>query len=106
MLAFNAGTNFTLAQNGESNPKDPQANNQLYAEKIRPLLDKHCTQCHGSEEQGGGLKLDSIASMTLGGDSGTAIKPNDAAASLLWQRVSSVNPDERMPPEGAGLSAA
>ena len=106
MLAFNAGANFTLAQNGESNPKDPQANNQLYAEKIRPLLDKHCTQCHGSEEQGGGLKLDSIASMTLGGDSGTAIKPNDAAASLLWQRVSSVNPDERMPPEGAGLSAA
>ncbi|MBL8870340.1 MAG: hypothetical protein JNK90_11135, partial [Planctomycetaceae bacterium] len=84
----------------------PNSSADIYAEKIRPLLDQHCTQCHGSEEQGGGLKLDSIASMMVGGDSGAAVKPHDASASLLWQRVSSTNPEERMPPEGAALSTS
>ena len=84
----------------------PSSTAEVYVEKIRPLLDQHCTQCHGSEEQGGGLKLDSIASMMVGGDSGAAVKPHDASASLLWQRVSSTNPDERMPPEGAALSTS
>jgi mono/diheme cytochrome c family protein len=84
----------------------PSSTTDIYVEKIRPLLDQHCTQCHGSEEQGGGLKLDSIASMMVGGDSGAAVKPSDASASLLWQRVSSTNPDERMPPEGAALSTS
>lgn len=96
----------TVAQETTPPTQDAPASSLLYSEKIRPLLDQHCIQCHGAEEQGGGLRLDSMAAMRQGGDSGTAIQPHDATASLLWQRVSSVDPDERMPPDGEALAAA
>ncbi len=43
--------------------------------KIRPILIKHCYECHGEKKQSGGLRLDSRAGWAGGGDSGPAIKP-------------------------------
>jgi len=79
---------------------------KFYKDKIRPLLNEHCVRCHGSEEQGGGLKLDTLEAMLHGGDSGQVLKVGEPSNSLLWKRISSVNPDERMPPEGDGLSTS
>lgn len=72
--------------------------------EIRPLFERHCHQCHGKGKQESGLRLDLKQAAFLGGDSGAPLKPGDSAASLLLSRVSSADPESRMPPQGDGLS--
>ena len=82
---------------------------EFFESRIRPLLINRCYECHSTEtERNGGLLLDSKAGWELGGDSGTAIVPNDVAASLLIKAVHWDNPDLQMPPKDAGgkLTAA
>ena len=74
-----------------------------YARRIKPVLQSRCYACHGALKQEGGLRLDTAALAIKGGDSGAAIKAGDAAGSSLWQRVSSQNDGDRMPPEGEPL---
>ncbi|MFP6765594.1 MAG: DUF1553 domain-containing protein [Planctomycetaceae bacterium] len=79
-----------------------------YRKQIRPLLRQRCVACHGALRQEAGLRLDTVALMLAGGDSGPAIVRGDVANSLLLKRVSATDMDERMPPEkeGEALSAA
>lgn len=72
---------------------------------VRPILARHCHQCHGKGKQESGLRLDLKEAAFLGGDSGAPFKPGDSAASPLLSRVSSADLDSRMPPKGDGLSA-
>jgi mono/diheme cytochrome c family protein len=74
---------------------------------IRGILSNNCLQCHGPDEQerkGGtdGLRLDlrDDALADLGGYA--AIVPGDPAKSALWERITSADPDLRMPPPGSG----
>ena len=60
----------------------------LFESKIRPLLLEHCIGCHGSEQQEGGLRLDSRAGWQQGGGSGAAIVPGKPDESLLIKAVS------------------
>jgi cytochrome c553 len=55
----------------------------FFAEKISPLLTTHCVACHGPEQQEGGLRLDSLAGLSAGGESGPVIVPGSAAESVL-----------------------
>lgn len=73
-----------------------------YLKQIKPILRERCFSCHGALKQEAELRLDTAELMIRGGDSGAAITPNDPAASLLLQRVSAGDIDERMPPEGEG----
>ena len=73
-----------------------------YEQHIKPLLREKCAACHGALEQEAGLRLDAGTLIRQGGDSGPAIEPGDAAASLLLQRVVAEDPSQRMPPEGEG----
>ena len=50
----------------------PQALEQFERE-VRPLLAKHCFECHGPKKEHNGLRLDSRAGLLKGGDSGPAI---------------------------------
>jgi cytochrome c553 len=75
-----------------------------FAHKILPVLKKHCAQCHTGEQKKGGLSLNTRESMLAGGESGAEILSKDAASSELIERVTSKDPDLRMPPEGPGLS--
>ena len=71
---------------------------------IRPLLQKHCNRCHGAGKQESGLRLDRRRSLLAGGDSGLpAIRPGQPAASELIKRITSRDPDVRMPPKGPRL---
>jgi mono/diheme cytochrome c family protein len=71
---------------------------------VKPILQKHCFQCHGPEKQKGGLRLDQKPSALRGGDSGTpAIVPGNQVKSHLLKLVSSNDPDEMMPPKGERL---
>ena len=57
---------------------------------VRPILKAQCFHCHGEDpELPGGLDVRLVRLMISGGDSGAAIVPGDAAASLLWERIAS-----------------
>ncbi len=50
---------------------------------IRPLLLKQCVSCHGEQKQKGQLRLDSLAAMLEGGESGPAVVPGKPEQSLM-----------------------
>ncbi|MEK0448843.1 MAG: hypothetical protein RL088_1111 [Verrucomicrobiota bacterium] len=73
-----------------------------YIKDVKPLLQERCYACHGALKQKGGLRLDTAAAIFKGGESGPAIDRNSSEKSLLLQRVTSADTDERMPPEHEG----
>ncbi|MCC7336351.1 MAG: PSD1 domain-containing protein [Pirellulaceae bacterium] len=78
----------------------PQHELAFFEQFIRPLLIEHCYECHGDQDQSGGLRLDSRTAWQAGGDSGallTAGKPNE---SRLVEAVRYENLDLQMPPSG------
>jgi mono/diheme cytochrome c family protein len=77
-----------------------------FDQDIRPLLQKHCVECHGEKKQKGELRLDAKIFAFKGGHDGLAIVAGDTAKSLLFQRIHSTDDDERMPPKGEPLSPA
>lgn len=88
LLAFTASA--TSLQAGEAE--------DLFEIHVRPLLVKHCIQCHGENEQEGGLTLTTRDGLLAGGDSGPAITPGDADASLLVEALRYESLE--MPPAG------
>jgi len=80
---------------------EPTASDLEFFEKeVRPLLAKNCYSCHSakSEKLQAGLKVDSLAALLQGGDSGAAIVPGDADDSLLIEAVRYESYE--MPPKG------
>jgi hypothetical protein len=78
-----------------------------FVRDVRPILQKHCYECHGVEKQKSALRLDIKSEALRGGDAyGPSIVAKKSAESPLVQLVTSKNADERMPPEGEPLSAA
>jgi hypothetical protein len=71
---------------------------------IRPILSDKCFTCHGPDEQqrASGLRLDVRESAFAARDGKSAIVPNDLTASLLHQRITSTDADQKMPPEDSG----
>ena len=77
-----------------------------YGRQIKPVLQARCYACHGVLKQEAGLRLDTAAFATKGGDSGVAIKPGDLEGSVLLKRVTAADESVRMPPEGEPLKPA
>lgn len=73
----------------------------FFENKIRPLLQTHCIDCHGEKKQGGGLRLDSRSAVLKGGESGPAIVPGKPEASQLVLAIRYSDKELRMPPEKA-----
>ncbi|VTR97774.1 PSD1 and planctomycete cytochrome C domain-containing protein [Tuwongella immobilis] len=71
----------------------------LFENKIRPLLLTHCQSCHAGDKIKAGLDLTSRANLLRGGDSGPAIVPHKPDMSLLVQ-VLTYTGDVQMPPKG------
>lgn len=76
-----------------------------YAREVKPVLARRCVACHGALKRQAGLRLDTAAAIRRGGNSGAAVEPSDADASLLLDRVADADPARRMPPEGEPLKA-
>src|SRR5262245_50875942 len=76
-----------------------------FARDVRPILADRCFQCHGADKQESGLRLDSGAAITAGGNSGAAIVPGKADESLLIRAVTGADDVSKMPPKGEPLSA-
>ena len=73
---------------------------EFFEREVRPLLATHCYECHSTQAKRveANLLLDSRSSHLQGGDSGAAVIPGDASASLL---IEAVHYDSyEMPPKG------
>jgi hypothetical protein len=72
-----------------------------FVREVRPILEKHCHECHGAKKQKSGLRLDIRSEALKGGDKhGPDILPGDAPASPLVRFLTSDDEDEVMPPKG------
>ena len=75
-----------------------------YDKDIKPIFEKSCFKCHGSEKQKGKLRVDSLAAVLKGGEEGKILEPGNSAKSLVVYAVARVCLDEDsfMPPEDKG----
>ncbi|HIE96619.1 MAG TPA: DUF1549 domain-containing protein, partial [Fuerstia sp.] len=73
---------------------------EFFEKEVRPLLAQQCYSCHSAKAKKlqAGLRVDSRAALLRGGDSGEAIFPGDADASLLIEAVRYESYE--MPPKG------
>jgi hypothetical protein len=79
----------------------------FYSVRVAPILDAHCTGCHGATRSKGALRLDGFGNLALGGRHGPVVVAGDPAASTLLNRVLLPPDDPRaMPPKGKAPLAA
>lgn len=84
----------------EQTPTPTPEQLQFFEKSVRPLLAKHCYQCHSGKAKRVEAKLlvDTRETLLRGGDSGAAIVPGDAEKSLLIEAVRYESYE--MPPKG------
>jgi len=75
-----------------------------FTARVAPVLARRCGHCHGDQRQEGGLRLDTFAGLSAGGDSGPVIVPGSSAESLLVRAVRRGDEALLMPP-GEALPA-
>ncbi len=74
---------------------------EYFEKHVRPLLVKHCYECHGPDDRPqGNLRLDAAEYWLAGGDLGPALVPGKPDASLLLHAVRYEKDDLEMPPTG------
>lgn len=73
----------------------------FFENRIRPLLAKHCYECHSADAKniGGGLLLDSRPGIIKGGDTEPPVVPGQPGASLLITAVQQTDASLMMPPK-------
>ncbi len=96
LLAF-AGTLPGQTAHAAASNQISEADTVFFETFIRPTLVADCMECHGSEKQKGGLRLDSRPGWQKGGDSGAAILPHNPEGSLLLRSIRHLEPDLKMP---------
>jgi hypothetical protein len=90
-----------LLQTSTARAADSDKGAAFFEKKIRPLLVKHCYECHSeeAEERQGGLLLDRRSGWIEGGNTNKAVIPGEPAASLLIKAVRYSDENLQMPPE-------
>lgn len=71
----------------------------FFENEVRPLLVKRCYECHGEKKQKASLRVDNIAYLKTGGDSGPALIPGNPDKSLLIEAVRYHDEETAMPPK-------
>src|SRR5947209_5480165 len=72
-----------------------------FAHEVVPLLKARCAECHTSDKYKGGVSFDTRAALLKS----KAVVPGKSGASALVKRITSQDPEVRMPPKGKPLSA-
>ncbi len=73
---------------------------EFYEKQVRPVLVKHCYECHSGTKAGGGLSLEDASGWLKGGESGAAVVAHEPESSLLIEAVRYKSLE--MPPLEAG----
>jgi Protein of unknown function (DUF1549)/Protein of unknown function (DUF1553)/Planctomycete cytochrome C len=86
---------------GEAQQAPPSAarSTDYFEAKVRPVLAANCYDCH-TDQQMGGLRVDSREGLLKGGKSGPAIAPGDPDRSVLIQAVRQTSDKLKMPKGG------
>ncbi len=96
-----AGALLSLALSGEVRSEIDFEN------EIVPLFEENCADCHGEDKQKGQFRLDRLANLLRGGNSGeAAVVPGDPAGSFLVKVIRHKEPELEMPPKGDALAPA
>ena len=98
---------FAAAADGPAKTEEKPSRRgiEFFETKIRPVLVKHCYECHSakSEEVGGELLLDTRDGLREGGESGHGVVPGDVDASLIITAMEygdfEMPPEAKLPPE-------
>jgi mono/diheme cytochrome c family protein len=79
---------------------------RFFESKIRPILVKHCYECHSIDAgvSESGLRLDTREAVGAGGDRGPALIAGKPQESLLLQAIAHADPELKMPPRVERLS--
>ena len=87
-----AGTAIAQDDSGEA----------FFSKQVKPLLEKHCYQCHRNDvdDLGGDLAMASRASMISGGEAGSVLDEASLENSLLLRVLSYEDDTYQMPPDG------
>jgi hypothetical protein len=94
---------FCLHAFAQAARADDQTKFEFFEKKIRPVLIRHCYECHSSasKELKGGLRLDSREGIRKGGESGPAVVSGKVAESLLIEALRheslEMPPDQKLP---------
>jgi mono/diheme cytochrome c family protein len=92
------GSLLAIPSVSKANTAGDAAKMKFFESKVRPLLAAKCIRCHGEKKQKGDLRLDSLAAMIEGGESGAALVPGDPDESFL---IDAINYESfEMPPTG------
>jgi mono/diheme cytochrome c family protein len=78
-LRLDTSARFTPAERAEGE--------QLFSQKVKPILNRKCSKCHGGDDARSGLRVDSREGLLCGGHRGPAILPGKPDDSLLIQSV-------------------
>ena len=81
------------------------ADEAFFESNVRPLLVKHCYECHSGTKTMGGLSLETQAGWQKGGDTGPAIVPGNPGESLLIDAVNYGSLEMPPPDKAEKLSA-
>ncbi|NBV45667.1 MAG: DUF1549 domain-containing protein [Planctomycetia bacterium] len=77
-----------------------------FSHDVVPVLRVHCAGCHAGAQRQGGFSINDREAILAGGDSGVAgMVPGKATESELIRRITSTDPDIRMPSDGEPLPA-
>jgi mono/diheme cytochrome c family protein len=99
VLAALALTPFPAFAQVDSAKLPPATAKYDFDKDIRPLLEQTCVECHGSEKQKGGFRLDTREMLLKGGENGDAVKLGKSADSALIHHVARIDEDTAMPPK-------
>jgi hypothetical protein len=94
---------FVLTPIGISrSDRDKPPNAVKFLTQVRPILAQRCFQCHGPDESArkGKLRLDLQSEAFAERKNGHAIAPGKLAGSLVWERITADDENEKMPPVG------
>ena len=84
-------------------PAAADAKDLTYDKDIKPIFQKSCFKCHGSEKQKGKLRVDSLPAVLKGGEVGKVVEPGKSADSVLVHNVARIgDEDDWMPPTDKG----
>ncbi len=86
---------------GEPHPgqgKPDLAQEEFFEARVRPVLATHCLECHGTDKQRGGLRLDGRDAMLRGGEAGRVVVPGKPEESPLIEAIR-YKGDVQMPPK-------
>ncbi len=97
VMAWAASFQATVV--GETSADD-RADTIEFNRDIRPILSDKCFACHGfdAKHRQADLRLDTPEGAYADRDGVRAIVPGQLEASAVWQRVTSADPDLKMPP--------